>query len=163
MARWNSWGIGFFSFNWVGRVGVRCAWLEEWDRDLFQLVVHVMVTFTVHIKSFGVYVNHHQQVCINRVLIPTLTQLWKLCKFHQITCKWYFNQFYSWPGVGWTCGPALVFTFRDGFSLLALRAEGTTILFCLSYGGGIPSKTFRRSMASAPREVLWGTIPTIEG
>lgn len=26
-----------------------------------QLVVHVLVSFTVHIKQFGVYVNHHRQ------------------------------------------------------------------------------------------------------
>jgi hypothetical protein len=32
--------------------------------------------------------------------------------------------------------------FRPGFNRNTLNACGTTILFCLSYGGGIPSNTF---------------------
>lgn len=31
-----------------------------------------------------------------------------------------------------SCHTALYFTFLEGLSLLALRADGTTILFCLS-------------------------------
>ena len=31
--------------------------------------------------------------------------------------------------------------------------------FLWSYGGGTPSKVFRRSIAFAPRSVLWGIMP----
>merc|ERR1719365_129199 len=49
--------------------------------------------------------------------------------------------------------------FLPGLSLRTLRAEGTTILFFLSYGGGTPSKVWSLFMASFPLSVLWGTIP----
>ncbi|CCJ28878.1 unnamed protein product [Pneumocystis jirovecii] len=48
----------------------------------------------------------------------------------------------------------IVQNLRPGLSLKARRADGTTSLFCLSYGGGIPSKTLSRSKAAAPRAVL---------
>ena len=49
--------------------------------------------------------------------------------------------------------------FRPGFNLNTRRAAGTTMRFFLSYGGGTPSKSLRRSIAAAPRAVLCGIIP----
>lgn len=49
-----------------------------------------------------------------------------------------------------------------GFNLSALKADGTTIRFTLSYGAGTPSNTFRRSNASFPLFVLCGSIPLIK-
>ena len=49
--------------------------------------------------------------------------------------------------------------FLPGFNLNTRNACGTTILFCLSYGGGIPSNTFNLSKAASPRFVLRGIIP----
>lgn len=48
---------------------------------------------------------------------------------------------------------------RPGFNLSTLRAWGTTMRCFLSYGGGMPSKTFSLSMAAAPRAVLCGIMP----
>merc|ERR1719308_385847 len=45
------------------------------------------------------------------------------------------------------------------FNLRTLRAEGMTIFFFLSYGGGTPSNVWRRLRASFPLSVLWGIIP----
>jgi hypothetical protein len=49
--------------------------------------------------------------------------------------------------------------FRPGFNRRTRKASGTTIRFFLSYGEGTPSKSFRRSRAAVPRELLWGTMP----
>ena len=49
--------------------------------------------------------------------------------------------------------------FLPGFNLNTRNACGTTILCCLSYGGGIPSNTFNRSSAASPRFVLRGIMP----
>lgn len=45
------------------------------------------------------------------------------------------------------------------FNLRTLRAEGITIFFFLSYGGGTPSKVWRRLRASFPLSVLCGIMP----
>ena len=50
-------------------------------------------------------------------------------------------------------------TLRPGFNLRTFNAEGITILFFLSQGGGTPSKVWRRFMASFPRSLLCGIIP----
>lgn len=50
-------------------------------------------------------------------------------------------------------------TVLRGFSLIFLRADGTTIRFVLSYGAGIPSVHLRLASDSLPRFVLCGTIP----
>lgn len=42
---------------------------------------------------------------------------------------------------------------------MARKHDGTTILFCLSYGAGIPSKLLSFCKASFPLFVLCGTIP----
>ena len=47
----------------------------------------------------------------------------------------------------------MVQNFRPGFNRRTRSAEGTTIFFFRSYGGGIPSKSFSRSRAAAPRAV----------
>jgi len=49
--------------------------------------------------------------------------------------------------------------FRPGFNRNTLNACGTTILFCLSYGGGIPSNTFNLYRGASPRLVLPGIMP----
>uniref|UniRef100_A0A915L7W3 Uncharacterized protein n=1 Tax=Romanomermis culicivorax TaxID=13658 RepID=A0A915L7W3_ROMCU len=51
-------------------------------------------------------------------------------------------------------------TLRRGFKHNTRIATGTTFRFCLSYGDGTPSKSFKRSKASLPRCNLWGNIPT---
>lgn len=56
-------------------------------------------------------------------------------------------------------GETIILTLRVGFILLILRADGITILFCLSYGAGIPSKLLKRNRASLPLLVLCGIIP----
>merc|ERR1719157_298343 len=45
--------------------------------------------------------------------------------------------------------------FRPGLRRMVLRAAGTTTLFCLSYGAGIPSNVDKRPMAAWPRAVFW--------
>merc|ERR1719213_1247814 len=45
------------------------------------------------------------------------------------------------------------------FSLRTFRAEGMTIFFFLSYGGGTPSNVCRRLRASLPLSVLCGVMP----
>ena len=45
------------------------------------------------------------------------------------------------------------------FNLRTLRAEGITIFFFLSYGGGTPSNVCSLLRASLPRWILWGTMP----
>merc|ERR1712038_256095 len=49
--------------------------------------------------------------------------------------------------------------FLPGLRRRTLRADGTTILFFLSYGGGTPSKVWSLFMASLPFSDLCGTIP----
>merc|ERR1712217_788397 len=44
-------------------------------------------------------------------------------------------------------------------SLRTFRAEGMTIFFFLSYGGGTPSNVCRRLRASLPLSVLCGVMP----
>lgn len=68
------------------------------------------------------------------------------------TTSWYFHP------TSWLSLPTVQY-FLPGFNLNTLNACGTTILFFLSYGGGTPSKTLRRSIAAAPRAVLWGIMP----
>lgn len=68
------------------------------------------------------------------------------------TTSWYFQP-NSWPSL-----PTVQY-LRPGFSLSTRRACGTTILFLRSYGGGMPSNVFRRSIALAPRSVLCGIMP----
>jgi hypothetical protein len=48
---------------------------------------------------------------------------------------------------------------RPGFNLSILRAEGTTIRFFLSKGGGIPSLTLNLIKAASPLLVLCGSMP----
>jgi hypothetical protein len=71
---------------------------------------------------------------------------------YRATTSWYFqpNSCPRRPTVQY---------LRPGFNLSTLRAWGTTTRFFLSYGGGIPSKVFKRSMAALPRAVLWGIMP----
>ena len=57
------------------------------------------------------------------------------------------------------CSVNLKLTLRPGFNRRTLRAEGTTIFFFLSYGGGIPSYVTNLLRAALPRSVLCGTIP----
>merc|ERR1719458_1915842 len=45
------------------------------------------------------------------------------------------------------------------FSLRTFRADGMTMSFFLSYGGGTPSKVWSLLRASFPRSVLWGVMP----
>lgn len=68
------------------------------------------------------------------------------------TTSWYFQP------TSWLNLPTVQY-FLPGFSLKIRNACGTTMRFFLSYGPGTPSKTFRRSMAAAPRAVLCGIIP----
>ena len=68
------------------------------------------------------------------------------------TTSWYFHPF------SWLRRPTTQY-LRPGCSLRTRRAWGTTTFFILSYGGGMPSRTLRRSNAAAPREVLWGIMP----
>ena len=49
--------------------------------------------------------------------------------------------------------------FLPGFNRSTRSACGTTMRFLWSYGGGTPSKVFRRSIALAPRSVLCGIMP----
>lgn len=74
------------------------------------------------------------------------------CKTHLATTSWYFqpNSCPRRPTVQY---------LRPGFNRRTRRACGTTMRFWWSYGGGIPSKVFRRSMAALPRAVLCGIIP----
>ena len=71
---------------------------------------------------------------------------------YRATTSWYFQP------TSWLSLPTVQY-FRPGCRRRTRRAWGTTIFFCLSYGGGTPSKTFRRSRAAAPRAVLWGIMP----
>ena len=43
---------------------------------------------------------------------------------------------------------------------MTFRAAGMTILLCLSYGAGMPSKHFILSRAAFPLCCLWGNIPS---
>lgn len=47
----------------------------------------------------------------------------------------------------------MVQNLRPGLRRRTRRAWGTTIFFLRSYGGGMPSKSFKRSRAAAPRAV----------
>lgn len=71
---------------------------------------------------------------------------------HLSTTSWYFQP------TSWLRRPTVQY-LRPGCRRRTRRAWGTTIFFCLSYGGGTPSKTLRRSRAAAPRAVLWGIMP----
>lgn len=56
--------------------------------------------------------------------------------------------------------------FQCNFQTIKLtyfRASGMTILFILSYGGGIPSYTFNLARALAPLLILWGIILHFQG
>lgn len=74
------------------------------------------------------------------------------CRTHLATTSWYFqpNSCPRRPTVQY---------LRPGFNRRTRRACGTTMRFRWSYGGGIPSKVFRRSMAALPRAVLCGIMP----
>lgn len=52
-------------------------------------------------------------------------------------------------------------SLRSASPLQLARSTGRTTRFILSYGGGTPSKVFRRSMAAKPRFVRWGNMPPI--
>ena len=54
---------------------------------------------------------------------------------------------------------SIFLTFRPAFNLRTFKAEGITIFFFLSYGGGTPSNVCSRFNASLPRSVLWAIIP----
>jgi hypothetical protein len=71
---------------------------------------------------------------------------------HLSTTSWYFQP------TSWLRRPTVQY-LRPGCRRRTRRAWGTTIFFFLSYGGGTPSKTLRRSRAAAPRAVLWGIMP----
>lgn len=71
---------------------------------------------------------------------------------HLETTSWYFQP------TSWLRRPTVQY-LRPGRRRSTRRAWGTTTRFFLSYGGGTPSNTLRRSIAAVPRAVLWGTMP----
>merc|ERR1719410_234771 len=91
-------------------------------------------------------------------LATTALLLWKaspltfLLASRAATMSWYFHPT-SWPSL-----PREQY-FLPLFSLRTFRAEGMTIFFFLSYGGGTPSKVCRRLRASLPLSVLCGVMP----
>lgn len=101
------------------------------------------------------------EVCCALDLTSLLKSMWMLATLYHAqvhsltylaTTSWYFQP-NSWP-----TRPTVQY-LRPGFRRRIRRACGTTTRFCLSYGGGIPSKTFKRCIAAAPRAVLCGIMP----
>jgi hypothetical protein len=86
--------------------------------------------------------------CVSMILLTVISMLLS----YLATTSWYFHP------TSWLRRPTVQY-LRPGFNLSILRACGTTILCFLSYGGGIPSKTFNLSIAAAPRGVLCGIMP----
>ena len=107
--------------------------------DLLPLVVCSTLDLASLLKS-GSYVS--------MILLTTVSMFLS----YLATTSWYFHP------TSWLRRPTVQY-LRPGFNLSILRACGTTILCFLSYGGGIPSKTFNLSIAAAPRGVLCGIMP----